>query len=131
MAAKGPPTVGNAPEGSKSGVRNRTLDTQSKRSCVQYSTGNATAAFPSYLSKNSRRPATSVRAAAVDRQPLAVSHRTASGENGGPLAHGQWLSEIGIPAAPFDDPEPLELSKDAEQRQLVAARCSTGTPATV
>ena len=68
---------------------------------------------------------------AVDRQPLAVSHRTASKENGGPLAHGQWLSEIGIPAAPFDDPEPLELSKDAEQRQLVAARCSTGTPATV
>ena len=64
-------------------------------------------------------------------QPLAVSHRTASKENGGPLAHGQWLSEIGIPAAPFDDPEPLELSKDAEQRQLVAARCSTGTPATV
>ena len=65
-----------------------------------------------YMSENSRRPATSVCAAAVDRQPLAVSHRTASKENGGPLAHGQWLSEIGIPAAPFDDPEPLELSKD-------------------
>ena len=64
------------------------------------------------MSKNSRRPATRVCAAAVDRQPLAVSHRTASKENGGPLAHGQWLSEIGIPAAPFDDPEPLELSND-------------------
>jgi hypothetical protein len=82
------------------------------------------------MSKNSRRPATRVCAAAVDRQPLAVSHRTASKENGGPLAHGQWLSEIGIPAAPFDDPEPLELSNDHSQlqNQLVAA---PSTPATV
>ena len=69
--------VGNAPERSKSGVRNRTLDTQSKRSCVQYSTGNAAAAFPFYLSKNSRRPATSVRAAlsTANRWPSRTARR--------------------------------------------------------
>ena len=69
--------VGNAPEGSKSGVWNRTLDTQSKRSCVQYPTGNAAAAFPFYMSKNSRRPATSVCAAAVtaNRWPSRTARR--------------------------------------------------------